>query len=233
MSLAKRFGIFALVLALASIVLIFLSPLLVKNGLRFFLWWKGREQGLTIAYQKIDAPFLKPVVIDGLRVTTARPCMFAIDIAIPRATLALNLRSLFFHLNARILHQAWIDALRCEIRRNPQQTADCNLDWRFLHRLLADDVRISNIEFRFANGATDLALHRATFSASEIESGRFAAKQVDIATPLFKKSFADLRGATKWENDRLTVGALSLARGLDIETMTADFSRLEKKRVGI
>ena len=41
MALAKRFGIFALVLALASIVLIFLSPLLVKNGLRFFLWWKG------------------------------------------------------------------------------------------------------------------------------------------------------------------------------------------------
>ncbi len=233
MSLAKRFGIFALVLALASIVLIFLSPLLVKNGLRFFLWWKAREQGLTIAYQKIDAPFLKPVVIEGLRVTSARPCMFAIDLAIPRATFALNLRSLFFQSNARILHQAWIDALRCEIRRNPQQTANCNLDWRFLHRLLADDVKISNVEFRFANGATDLALHGASFSASEIESGRFAAKQVDVVTPLFKKSFADLRGATKWENDRLTVGALSLARGLDIETITADFSRLEKKRIGI
>ena len=233
MSLAKRFGIFALVLALASIVLIFLSPLLVKNGLRFFLWWKGREQGLTIAYQKIDAPFLKPVVIEGFRVTSARPCTFAIDMAIPRATFALNLRSLFFHSNARILHQAWIDALRCDIRRNPQQTADCNLDWRFLHRLLADDVRMSNLEFRFTNGATDLALHGATFSASEIESGRFAAKQVVVATPLFKKSFTDLRGATKWENDRLTVGALSLARGLDIETITADFSRLEKKRIGI
>ena len=165
--------------------------------------------------------------------TSARPCTFAIDIAIPRATFALNLRSLFFHSNARILHQAWIDALRCDIRRNPQQTADCNLDWRFLHRLLADDVRMSNIEFRFTNGATVLALHGATFSASEIESGRFAAKQVVVATPLFKKSFADLRGATKWENDRLTVGALSFARGLDIETITADFSRLEKKRIGI
>ena len=233
MALAKRFGIFALVLVLASIVLIFLSPLLVKNGLCVFLWWKGREQGLTIAYQKIDAPFLKPVVIEGLRVTSARPCTFAIDMAIPRATFALNLRSLFFHSNARILHQAWIDALRCDIRRNPQQTADCNLDWRFLHRLLADDVRMSNVEFRFTNGATVLALHGATFSASEIESGRFAAKQVVVETPLFKKSFADLRGATKWENDRLTVGALSLARGLDIETITADFSRLEKKRIGI
>jgi hypothetical protein len=231
MSLAKRFGIFALVLALASILIIFLSPVLVKNGMRVFLWWKGRQQGLTIAYQKIDAPFLKPVVVEGLHLTNARPCAFVINIAIPRATLALNLRSLFFHSNARILHQAWIDALRGEIRRNPQQTADCNFDWRFLHRLLADDVRMNNIEFRFANGATDLALHGATFSASEIESGKFAARQVDVATPLLKKSFADLRGATKWENDRLTVGALSLARGLDIETITADFSRLEKKRI--
>jgi hypothetical protein len=233
MSFAKRFGILALILALASTILIFLSPSLVSNGLRFFLWWKGRAQGLNISYQKIDAPFLKPVVIEGLRVTNARPCVFRIDISIPRATFTLNLRRVFFLSNARLLHQAWIDGLRCEIRRDPNQTTECNFDWRFLHHLLADEVRLGDVELRFASGMSDFAIHGGTLTASEIESGKFAAKEISVSAPFFHQTFADLRGATKWENDRLTIGALSLARGLDIETITADFSRLERRRIGI
>jgi len=233
MSLAKRFGFLALILALAGIIMIFLSPALVSNGLRLFLWWKGRAQGLNISYQKIEAPFLKPVVIEGLRVTSAQPCVLHLDLSIPRATFTLNMRRVLFLSNARILHQAWIDGLRCEIRRDSKQTTECNFDWRFLHHLLADDARLGNVDLRFVSGATDFALHGATLTASEVESGKFAAKEVTVSAPFFHQKFAELRGATKWENDRLTIGALSLARGLDIETITADFSRLERKRIGI
>ena len=233
MSFAKRLSLFALILILASVLVVCLSPLLVSNGLRLFVWWKGRAQGVKIEFREIDAPFLKPVVIRGLRVTSARPCIVHIDLAAERATLDLNLRTIFFLSNARVLHAAWIDGLRCEIRRDPRETAECNFDWQFLHRLLADQVKLTNVDLRVNNGSTDFDLRGAEWTASEIESGKFLAREVRISTPLFQQSFTDLRGATKWENDHLTLGALSLTRGLDIETITADFSRLEKKRIGI
>jgi hypothetical protein len=233
MSSAKRLSLFALILTLAAVVVLLLSPLLVSHGIRLFLWWKGRTQGVKIEFREIDAPFLKPVAIRGLRVTSARPCMFHIDLAAERATFDLNLRRAFSLSNARALHAVWIDGLRCEIRRDPRETAECNFDWKFLHRLLADQVRLTNVDLRVNNGSTDFDLRGAEWTASEIESGKFRAREARIATPLFQQTFGDLRGATKWENDHLTLGALSLTRGLDIETMTADFSQLEEKRVGI
>ena len=233
MSFAKRLSLFALILTLASVVVVCLSPLLVSNGLRLFVWWKGRAQGVKIEFREIDAPFLKPVVIRGLRVTSARPCIVRIDLAAERATLDLNLRTIFFLSNARVLHAAWIDGLRCDLRRDPRQTAECNFDWQFLHRLLADEVRLTNVDLHVNNGSTDFVLRGAQWTASEIESGKFLAREVRISTPLFQQSFTDLRGATRWENDHLTLGALSLTRGLDVETITADFSQLEKKRIGI
>src|ERR1041385_2442078 len=126
MALAKRFGFLALILALASIIMIFFSPTLVSNGLRLFLWWKGRAQGLNISYQRIEAPLLKPVVIEGLRVTSAQPCVWHLDLSIPRATFTLNLRRVLFLSNARILQHAWIDGLQCEIRRDAKQATECN-----------------------------------------------------------------------------------------------------------
>jgi hypothetical protein len=233
MPFAKRLALFAFILALASVILIFLSPVLVSNGLRLFLWWKGRQQGIKIEFQKIEAPFLKPVVIHQLHITSARPCLFQVDLATPRATFALNLRAILFHSNGRALHQAWIDGLRCEIRRDPRATNECNFDWHFLHQLLADEVSLTNVDLHISNGSTDFALHGGGWTASEIEAGKFAAREVIISTPFFHQRFADLRGATKWENDHLTLGALSLAHGLDIETITTDFSRLENKRIAI
>ncbi len=233
MSFAKRLSLFALVLTLASVIIICLSPFLVANGFRLFLWWKAREQGVKIEFQTIDAPFLKPVIIHALRVTSARPCLFRVDLTARQATFDLNLRSIFTRSNARILHSAIVDDLHCEIQRNPQQRTECNFDWHFLHSLLADQVKLTHVDLRVINGSTDFDLRGAEWSASEIESGRFAAQEVRIATPFFHQTFSNLQGATKWENDRLTLGALSLARGLDIETITADFSGLEKKRIGM
>ena len=233
MSFGKRLSLFALTLALAGGVIILFSPLLVAQSLRFFVWWKGRAQGVKIELREIDAPFLKPVVIRGLRVTSTRPCAVHIDLVAEHATFDLNLRRIFLLSNARVLHAVWIHGLRCEIRRDPRQTAECNFDWKFLHRLLADQIKITNADLRVNNGSTDFKLRGAEWTASEIESGKFFAREVKISSPLFQQSFTDLRGATKWENDHLTLGALSLARGLDVETITADFSHLGQKRIGI
>jgi hypothetical protein len=42
-----------------------------------------------------------------------------------------------------------------------------------------------------------------------------------------------LRGATKWQEDRLTVGGMNLARGLDLQSITINLSRLDKERADL
>src|SRR5438094_10463962 len=54
-----------------------------------------------------------------------------------------------------------------------------------------------------------------------------------IASPWLRQTFSQLRGATHWETNRLTLGGLTLSRGLDLQSATADFSRLGKQRVGL
>ena len=48
-----------------------------------------------------------------------------------------------------------------------------------------------------------------------------------------RQTFANLRGATSWESARLTIAGIPLARGLDLEALTIDLSRLTKRRLGI
>ena len=70
-------------------------------------------------------------------------------------------------------------------------------------------------------------------SASPIESGKFLARQISIASPLLRQTFANLRGATSWESERLTIAGIPLVQGLDLEALTLDLSRLERRRLGI
>ena len=54
-----------------------------------------------------------------------------------------------------------------------------------------------------------------------------------IASPWFHQTFSQLRGATHWEADHLTIAGLTLTRGLDLQSATADLSRLGNQRVGL
>ena len=83
------------------------------------------------------------------------------------------------------------------------------------------------------DGPTLILLRNGTLSASEIEAGRFSAGEVMIASPWLRQTFSQLRGATRWDANRLTLAGLTLARGLDLESVSVDFSHLGSQRVGL
>ena len=84
-----------------------------------------------------------------------------------------------------------------------------------------------------AMGAAVVLLRNASFSGNEIEAGRFASDQVVVISPWFRQSFSQLRGATKWEENRLTLAGLSLAPGLDLPSITGDVSHLGEQNAGL
>jgi hypothetical protein len=86
---------------------------------------------------------------------------------------------------------------------------------------------------RVQDGPTLILLRNGTFSASEVEAGRSSAGDLMIASPWLRQTFSQLRGATRWDAHRLTLAGLTLARGLDLESVSIDFSRLGSQQVGL
>jgi hypothetical protein len=234
MPLKTRFLFASLLILLTVLLGIWLTPFAVSNGVRCWLWWKARQEGLVVKFDKIDAPFLRPVVISGLHVTSTREDAFSIDLTATEASVDLNLKRVLLHARGRAVQNLSIGQLHGELsRKNPSGRALSQRAWTTLQNLLPENVSVGSSNLRFEDGPTVILLRNAFLSASETEAGRFSADEIMIASPWFRQTFSRLRGATNWQGNRLTLAGLSLTRGLDLQSVTADLSRLSKQRVGL
>lgn len=218
-----------LILALLCVLL---APVSVSSGLRLWTRWQARQQGVIVDLGKVDAPFLRPVAIRTLRITDANGSPFHIDLSADHLVLDLNLARILFGARGRAVRSLSVEKLQFHINRNlsAAQGQKSQLAWATLQKLLPDNINLSNFDLRIEDGTDVFLLRHAALSASEIEAGRFRAGEVTIASLLLHQTFSNLRGATKWQDNRLTLGGISLERGLDLESVTIDFSRLAKAR---
>ncbi len=219
---------------MAALIVIWFTPFTVSNGIRLWVWWKGRQEGLIVKIDKIDAPLLRPVTLRGLKVTSTSGNAFRIELTAAQASAALNLRSILLGMGGRAIRSVAIQQLRGELRHdNPGGRAITPRGWRTMQTLLPQNLTIGSAAVRVEDGPTVMLLRNAFLSASEIEAGRFYADEVMIASPWFRQTFSQLGGATNWQGNRLTVAALRLTRGFDLQSITLDLSRIEKQRIGL
>src|SRR5437762_2730210 len=234
MPLKSRFLLASLFLLLAALLALWFTPFAVSHGVRWWIWWKARQEGFIVNIDKVDAPFLRPVAIRQLRLRNAHDDMFRIDLTIADATFELNFKHILLHTRGRAIQNLSIRELHGELRRsNPTVRAMTRRGWAILHRMLPEDLTIGASEVRIENGPTLVLLRNGFLSANQIEAGRFSAAEVMIASPWFHQTFSQLRGATHWEADHLTIAGLTLTHGLDLQSATADLSRLGNQRVGL
>jgi hypothetical protein len=219
---------------LVVLIAISFTPFVVSNGIRLWVWWRGRQEGLIVKIDKIDAPLLRPVTFHGLKVTSTSGNAFRIELTATQASAALNLKSILLRTGGRGIRSISIQQLRGELRHtNPAGRVITQRGWKTIQMLLPQNLTIDSAKVRVEDGPTVALLRNAFLSASEIEAGRFYADEVMIASPWFRQTFSQLRGATSWQGDRLTVAALTLTRGFDVQSITADLSRVEKQRIGL
>src|SRR6266480_1826119 len=229
----RLFLLSGLVVLLAVLAVAF-SPFAVSNGIRLWIWWAAKQEGFIVSIDQIDASFLRPVVIRQLHLKSMRENALRVDLTATDASVGLNFKHILLHMRGRIIHSLSIRELRVEVRRtNPNVRAITRRGWAALQRLLPENLSIANSEMRLQKGHTLIRLRHGFVSASETEAGRFSAAEIMIASPWLRQTFSQLRGATHWEANRLTLGGLTLSRGLDLQSATADFSRLGKQRVGV
>src|SRR6266508_1090844 len=234
MPLKSRFLLASLFLLLTALLAVWFTPFAVSHGVRWWIWWRARQEGFTVNIDKIDAPFLRPVAIHQLRLRNAHDDTLRVDLTITDAMFDLNFKHILLHTRGRAIQNLSIRELHGELHRsNPTVRAVTRRGLATLHRMLPENLTVTNKEVRIETGPTLVLLRNGFLSANQTEAGRFSAAEVMIASPWFHQTFSQVRGATHWEADHLTIAGLTLTHGLDLQSATADLSRLGNQRVGL
>src|SRR5262249_49698230 len=234
MPFKNRIFFIILLIVLATFAAILLAPFAVSNGVRLWIWWFARQEGFVASIDNIEAPFLRPIVIRQLQLKSIRDEALRVDVTAMDVRITLNLRHVFLHVSGRDIRNISAREVRAELNRtNSNVQALTEGGWATLHRLLPENLSIAKLETRVENGPILILLRNGALSASEAESGRFTAAELMITSPWLRQTFSQLRGATHWETNRLTLAGLTLTHGLDLQSATVDLSRLGNQRVGL
>ena len=234
MPLRNRVVLSILLLLLIVVLTIALAPFVVSNGVRLWVWWFARQEGFVATIDKVEAPFLRPIVIRQLHLKSVRDDALRVDVTATDVRLGLDLRHILLHTGGHNVRDLSVQELHAELHRsNPTMRALSERGWATLHRLLPQNLSIAKLETRVENGPTLILLRNASLSANETEPGRFTATELMIASPWVRQTFSQLRGATHWETNRLTLAGITLTHGLDLQSAAVDFSRLGNERLGL
>jgi len=221
-----------LILACALLLTAF-APLLISNGIRLWFWWKTRNTNVTAKIDGIDAPFLRPITLRGVRIQTTAPAAARIDLTAARVIFGLNLKSILLRTRGRTLQNLLVQGLHAEIRVNQGGVAISENEWNTVQRLLPASFDLQSVDLRLETQSGLALLRNVSISGTPIETGRFEAGEIVISSPMFRQTFSNLRGATEWQGERLTIAALTLTRGLDVQSITTDLSHVGKRRVAL
>jgi hypothetical protein len=233
MSFRKRLVVFLIVVLLAGALDALFAPTVVARGVRLWIRWAAKSQGLSAEMEDVDAPFLREVTIRNLRVAPANDASRKVSFRAASLVVDLNFRGWIFSRRARLLRSINLDHCTGSIRVRPGATPANKSDWRKLAQLLPNNFRIDHLDFDVVTGATAFSFRGVVLTASAIESGKFLARQIAVTSPVLRQTFGNLRGATSWEGDRLTIAGIPLIRGLDLEALTIDLSHLAGRRLGL
>jgi len=234
MPFRRRLLIASLLAVLVGLFVFWIGPTAVAGGVRTWLWWQGRQQGLKVEIEKVDAPLLRPVLIQNLHISSAGNSPCRIDVKVSEAIADLQLARILTGASGRAIKALSIKELRVETHCSVSDgTEKSRLVWPILQKLLPENLEVAKLDLRVESGSTIILLRNTSLSASQIEAGRFNVGELTIASPLFRQTFSNLNGATGWHDNRLTLGGVTLARDLALQSMTMDLSHLGNQRVGI
>lgn len=234
MRFKNRIFLIILVIVMVALAAVLLAPIAVSNGVRLWVWWFARQEGFVATIDRVDAPFLRPIVIGQMHLKSVRNDAVRVDVTVLDARVVLNLKHVFLHLSGRDIRHVSIREFHAELHRtNPNARALSERGWATLHRLLPETLGIAKLEIRVENGPSLILVRNASLAVSETEPGRFTAAELMITSPWLRQTFSQLRGATHWEGNRLTLAGLTLTHGLDLQAATVDLARLGNRRMGL
>jgi hypothetical protein len=223
----------ALGFVLLTIVIVSLFvPLLMQHSIAAWLRYEARRSGLVLGFSEIRAPLLRPVEIRELKIVGAGLDADHFEFDAARVEAGLSFGAFFggsekSHLlsSLRVEHAKFFVRGRAPLSAGP-------IDWTALARLLPERFEIFADQLRLEQPFSLLAFQDAKFSGSKGNSGILSISAVEMRAPFLEKRFAHVRGVTRWQDDRLSVGSVNLLEGLTIDSLVIDLTGLRAGRVG-
>jgi hypothetical protein len=201
---------------------------------RSLSWWlryQARRSGFNIAFSEIRAPFRQPITIRNAQITRAGVEGVHLEITAPIIETTLRLSGLISGgTKSHLLRTLQIQHARL-LLRGRSTTALSAVDWPALACLLPDNFDLSADEIRFDQPVAHLEMRDARFSANAMGSGGLSVARIHLVGPLLRQTFDRVRGVTRWQDERLTLGAIRLRDGLTMDSLLLDFSRLRSERL--
>src|SRR5438309_10557603 len=147
MPLKSRFLLVSLFLLLAALLAFWFTPFAVSHGVRWWIWWRARQEGFIVNIDKIDAPFLRPVAIRQLRLRNAHDDKLRIDLTITDATIKLNYKHILLHSRGRAIRNLSTRELPGALRRsNPTVPAMTRGGFSTQHRMIPNVMTVTSSE---------------------------------------------------------------------------------------
>src|SRR5215470_17250137 len=148
----NRIFLIILVIVVVALAAVLFAPVAVSNGVRLWVWWFARQEGFVATIDRVEAPFLRPIVIREIHLKSIRDDAVRVDVTVVDARVVLNLKHIFLHLSGRDIRNISVREFRAELHRtNPNVRALSERGWATLHRLLPENLNIAKLDVRVEN----------------------------------------------------------------------------------
>ncbi len=217
---------------LALVVLIFFAPPILERSIAAWLRYEARRSGLVLTFSEIHAPLFRPVTITDVKIIGAGLDADHFEFDATRIEAGLRFAGIFgrsekSHLlsSLRVEHAKFFVRGRAPLSAGP-------IDWIALDRLLPERFEIFADQLRLEQSFSFMAFQDAKISGNKGNSGLLSIGTVEMRAPFLEKRFPRVRGVTRWQDDRLSIGSLNLLEGFAIDSLVIDLTALRTGRVG-
>src|SRR5262249_344872 len=195
---------------LALVVLGFFAPPVLERSIAAWLRYEARRSGLTLTFSEIHAPLFRPVTITDLRIIGTGLDADHLEFDATRIEAGLRLAGVFGRSEkSHLLSSLRIEHAKLFVRGRAPVSAG-PIAWVAPDRLPPERFEIFADQLRFEQQFSFLAFQDAKISGSKGNSGLLSIGTVEMRAPLLEKRFSRVRGVTRWQDDRLSIGSLTL-----------------------
>src|SRR5438105_6223516 len=217
-------------LALVSLGFV-LSPLM-EHSIAVWLRYEARRSGLVLDFSEIHAPLFRPVEIRELKIVGAGLDAEHFEFDAGRVEAGLSFAAFFGGAEkSHLLSSLRVEQAKFFVRGRAPLSAG-PIDWTALARFLPERFEIFADQLRLEQPFSLLAFQDTKVSASKGNSGILSIGAVEMRAPLLEKRFTHIRGVTRWQDDRLSIGSINLLEGFTIDSLVIDLTGLRIGRVG-
>lgn len=217
---------------LALLALSFFAPPVLERSIATWLRYEARRSGLVLTFAEIHAPMFRPVTMTDVRVIGAGLDATHLEFDATRIEATPRFAAMFGRSqNSHLVSSLRIEHAKLFIRGRAPTSAG-PIDWAALDRLLPEHFEIFADQLRLEQSYSFLALEDVKISGTNGTSGLLSIGAVEMRAPFLQKRFPRIRGVTRWQDDRLSIGSLNLLEGFTIDSLVIDLTALRTGRVG-